>query len=97
MTITKQQLTWGLNNLDKLTPHYDEAYFERNKRDGFDYALTLELEGLWLIPDGEDKLTDDFGDTGSGGVRMVDVDPTASKSETKQQLKNFLTEMLDKL
>ena len=51
MKITKKQLTWGLNNLDKLTPHYDEAYFERNKRDGFDYDLTLELEGLWLIPD----------------------------------------------
>lgn len=94
---TKEQLLWGLEHLDKLTPHYTEEWFEKERLNGWDFGLTYELEGMWLIPDGDDKLDLDFGDTSSGGVHLIDFDVTAPFEETKLQLQDNLNRLLKKV
>lgn len=50
--------------------------------DDFDFARTLELEGYWLLPDGQF----DFGDTQSNGTQLNDVSPLMAIDTFKKNL-----------
>ena len=61
--------------------------------DDFDFLTTLELEGYYLLPDGEF----DFGDTGSNGIKLADVSPLDTKEGFKRSLIKSLNEILSEL
>lgn len=61
--------------------------------DNFNFATTLELEGYWLLPDGQF----DFGDTSSNGTPLDNVSPLMDKTTFKTNLLKNLNEILSEL
>ena len=56
----------------------------------FNFATTLELEGYWLLPDGQF----DFGDTQSNGTQLNDVSPLMAIDTFKKNLLNNLNQIV---
>lgn len=61
--------------------------------DDFDFARTLELEGYWLLPDGQF----DFGDTQSDGIQLIDVSPLMDIPTFKSNLLTNLNQIVSEL
>ena len=61
--------------------------------DDFNFAITLELEGYWLLPDGQF----DFGDTQSNGTQLNDVSPLMAIDTFKKNLLNNLNQIVSEL
>lgn len=58
--------------------------------DNFNFAITLELEGYWLLPDGQF----DFGDTQSNGIQLNNVSPLMEIETFKTNLLNNLNQIV---
>ena len=59
----------------------------------FNFARTLELEGYWLLPDGQF----DFGDTQSSGIQLIDVSPLMDIVTFKSKLLYNLNQIVSEL
>lgn len=82
-----------IENIDKIV---DENHVDNETKlvdSNFNFARTLELEGYWLLPDGQF----DFGDTSSDGTPLNDVSPLMPKPEFKKNLLTALQVILVEL
>ena len=82
-----------LANIDDIVTKEIVSDEDELVSDDFDFLATLELEGYYLLPDGEF----DFGDTGSNGIKLVDVSPLDTKEGFKRSLIKSLNEILAEL
>ena len=82
-----------LANIDDIAAKEVVSDEDELVSDDFDFLTTLELEGYYLLPDGEF----DFGDTGSNGIKLVDVSPLDTKEGFKRSLTKSLNDILAEL
>lgn len=82
-----------LENIDTVV-EMEHVDTEEGLVDGdFDFLTTLELEGYWLLPDGDF----DFGNTNSYGTPLDGVSPLDTKEGFKASLIKALNDILEEL
>ena len=82
-----------IQNIDKIVEKEHVKNESELIDDGFNFATTLELEGYWLLPDGQF----DFGDTSSNGTPLDNVSPLMDKTTFETNLLKNLNEILSEL
>lgn len=92
---SKKAIELTIKNIDSCV---DREWVEDEKTlvdEDFDFISTMDLEGYYVIPMG-DEVRFDYGDTCSGGVEIRGVFPFGvSKERFKDQLMKALNEMND--